>query len=1186
MIQITPQRSLRSVAALLITLSGIGAVVAQARPSMFAGKMRSGAIRPLNGVVDKPFTWFQGPNDTPGYSLEVAFDAEGNPIAVGAQEVDGIETFAVVKYRRDGTVFWAHHVETGSGPGQATSVVVDPTGAIIAGGFVTIDVGTTAPGGRSPARRRSLSPGRKTARTAEPGMISRDWCLVKLTPGGSVEWLFAVDFAAMDDELNDLALDSDGNILAAGSIGNPSSGLDFATVSFDPTTGVPQWTSQLDGGALGTDYAASVSAGPPIAEGARDSVYVTGKMDLILGGAEECTQGIAPSMATVRLDGDTGNTFWRRNENQNVDATSEQGKKILTLPSGDAVVAGTIAGGPAGEARYYVARYAALDAATVWIFATAGSLGDSRNCATALAFDPVAGLYAGGSIASMDTGGDALVQQLDPDTGTENWSILHAGQTEELTHALAARGSKIAAAQSVDSGTGFENDFRTLLIAPDSTVRSSFRRPALADVFDEALSVAIAPNGDLLTGGFTSRMDETIDFSVGFVDCAGPNLTDCTVSPRRLPSFGGPASLSVVATDEFGVAGVQGRLTDAGGGTTFVTLANMSGAWTGTFNAPGNDSAMDAVYTVDFLGTDSTGNTTVLNCGTLAVALKDVILPIINSCDITPRKLGNLGGIVNASANVTDNEFVDHVKVIVTAPDETTQFQNLALTDPDIYSGSFTLPANPGPDPMDYAMTIAAVDGRGNTATLACGKVTVCPPDITPPVIQSCNSTPPSIPQPGAPVTVQATVTDDQGVGPVTAKALDGDGGMVMTTLAPVGGNDFEGTLNIPANPRIGPIVWDVTLEARDLAGNAATGDCPDVMVQGTDTVPPAIANCVVAPTTLPGIGGDVDVTADVTDANGLALVQVEIGDGKKALQTVPMILQGVGPQYRATVTLPANESATPMTYTVTIIAEDNAGNISTQGCDNVLVLEHDKQSPSLLLPVTNPTELPAEGGTVQFQICVFDNQGVGAARVYVGPPTGGVAPRGFVVQPVTVPLTQIGPDLYAGEYAAPPNSGASPVVYPVFFEAEDLSGNGAGMQGASFAVLPPPTGKGALTVTRRLLDFGLVLVKHTGRMTFGVRNTGDAPVTFHFSTLTGPFSVMEKKGRTLVPVAYPYGGYTLKPAQKLTFVVEFTPLEHARYKDTLLLLPGMGSKGPARSPSEALAQVELRGLGCRRIRR
>lgn len=124
---------------------------------------------------------------------------------------------------------------------------------------------------------------------------------------------------------------------------------------------------------------------------------------------------------------------------------------------------------------------------------------------------------------------------------------------------------------------------------------------------------------------------------------------------------------------------------------------------------------------------------------------------------------------------------------------------------------------------------------------------------------------------------------------------------------------------------------------------------CGGMFLSGaTPLTPPTIGVLQAEPTRLRFHGGQVALTVEVHDADGLqeVVLWVILPDGSRS----PLPMNGAGQdRYRATVTLPPNLTANPQQYQVFVEAKDRFG-VSAQSSPQILIVE-----PIALPPSTPP---------------------------------------------------------------------------------------------------------------------------------------------------------------------------------------------------------------------------------------
>jgi len=124
-----------------------------------------------------------------------------------------------------------------------------------------------------------------------------------------------------------------------------------------------------------------------------------------------------------------------------------------------------------------------------------------------------------------------------------------------------------------------------------------------------------------------------------------------------------------------------------------------------------------------------------------------------------------------------------------------------------------------------------------------------------------------------------------------------------------------------------------------------------------TPSRPPNISTFLVDPSNLSSSGGTVNVTAAINDGDGLKSVEAQVVDPNNWQTNYAMdLVEGTSPKdgtYRLSLTIDPNdirqnqEDATrPLTYSIRVVAEDNAGNTSASGFKDVVVAGIDEPIP------------------------------------------------------------------------------------------------------------------------------------------------------------------------------------------------------------------------------------------------
>ncbi|MGV3724232.1 MAG: Ig-like domain repeat protein, partial [Actinomycetota bacterium] len=151
-------------------------------------------------------------------------------------------------------------------------------------------------------------------------------------------------------------------------------------------------------------------------------------------------------------------------------------------------------------------------------------------------------------------------------------------------------------------------------------------------------------------------------FTVASDDDEAPIIATCAVSPDVVSPSGGPVQVTADVTDPSGLASVQARIVRPDGGVNTVSMPLISGSsYAGVFAAPANQSAQDAVYTVFIVARDTSGNTSVLRCGTVTVLSPDVDPPSLTGARVSPPYRSAAGGAFSLEVQATDNRGVAEV---------------------------------------------------------------------------------------------------------------------------------------------------------------------------------------------------------------------------------------------------------------------------------------------------------------------------------------------------------------------------------------------------------------------------------------------------------------------------------------------------------------------------------------------
>jgi hypothetical protein len=300
---------------------------------------------------------YNGPADGNDHGLAVTIDDVGNVYAAGYAYAESTNwDFATIKYDPSGVRQWVEFFAT-EFEDFASAVAVDDAGNV----FVT-------------------------GSTGNPYLLTWDYTTVKYDPAGVEQWVRQYNGpAGEDDEPHGLALDRFGNVYVTGGSLDSTSGLDYATIKYNPA-GDTVWVRRYNGPGNGPDEAFA------LALDADGNVYVTGS-----------SQGTTTDIdyATVKYDTD-GNRLWVARYDGPVSGFDEA-RAVVVDGAGAAYVTGNSTGsGTRGD--YATVKYNA-EGQEVWVHRYDGPA-SRLDGAVALALDGLGGVAVTGGSAGSGTGTD------------------------------------------------------------------------------------------------------------------------------------------------------------------------------------------------------------------------------------------------------------------------------------------------------------------------------------------------------------------------------------------------------------------------------------------------------------------------------------------------------------------------------------------------------------------------------------------------------------------------------------------------------------------------------------------------------------------------------------------------------------------------------------------------------------
>lgn len=314
------------------------------------------------------------------------------------------------------------------------------------------------------------------------------------------------------------------------------------------------------------------------------------------------------------------------------------------------------------------------------------------------------------------------------------------------------------------------------------------------------------------------------------------------------------------------------------------------------------------------------------------------------------------------------------------------------------------------------------------------------------------------------------------------------------------------------------------------LAALVATPQRSVAQEPGEDTAP-LVSNGTLSPSSLPYLGGTVEISVDVIDDFGVTMVYAEIIGPDSNPRSVQLIQSGEN-TFSGMLVVGPNFTDEPVGYGVYVQASDTNGAMTTELIGDIQVDAQPQfdEAPIVSNPSVEPRELPAAGGTVTIQADATDSRGITEALAVVQLADGGSA---------SVPLEPISSSRFEGTFAVPANTATTSKQYSIeVFAYDDIGQPGSVDAGTVTVAGRPAASTGRLGIAPKSATFGRVQVGWAVWRWIMVRNTGpksSAPVEGRVQTSGAPFSL-------------PGGGsdgihFRLRPGQARTVLVQFRPL-------------------------------------------
>jgi WD40 repeat protein len=422
----------------------------------------------------------------------------------------------------------------------------------------------------------------------------------RVVPGSKL-WAARYDGPAHGgDHARSVAVGPDGTrVFVTGDSGKAGSGLDYATIAYDRSTGARAWVSRFDGG-VGDDSAVAVAISP---DGSR--VYVTGWS---FG-----TPGI--DYATVAYDAGSGAQLWATryhdgNDDKPVSMTvSADGSRVFVTGQSIGI----------SDWLYLTVGYDASTGGQVWA-ASYLEPGTHLNFGQGIGVSPDGSrVFVTGHVEVSDTEHvDTLAY--DSTTGTTLWTSVFisapilVGFDYHFSLAVSPDGERVF----VTGQTAFNQSLVYLTIAYDAATggqiwTNTYDGPNSG--LDAACAIRVSPDGTrVFVTGFSTGAGTSYDYATVAYDAAtGAQLW---VARYDGPGHAEDEATSMAVRADGSTVFVTGASTGSGTGLDYATVAydasTGSQVWASRFDGPGHDSdwATSVAVTPDGKQVDVTGYST------------------------------------------------------------------------------------------------------------------------------------------------------------------------------------------------------------------------------------------------------------------------------------------------------------------------------------------------------------------------------------------------------------------------------------------------------------------------------------------------------------------------------------------------------------------------------------------------
>ncbi len=321
------------------------------------------------------------------------------------------------------------------------------------------------------------------------------------------------------DQVHATALDSQGNVIAAGYLTNRAGSTDFAVIKFSGVTGSELWRAVLSG--TTTAFGSQARA---VAVDANDDVAVAGYIANVHQVIDYSL--LKQDFAVVKLSGLDGQVLWRQEIAGSLNpfvANNDPALAIALDGNGNVFAGGQITTNGVTYGDWAVLKFDGMSGTELWRQLINGS-GNVDDAVNALVADADSNIIAAGYLVETGDGEDLTVIKLDGQSGSEIWRSETHGtltlQAQALSIALDSSGNIIAGGYVDNNDTSL--DFTVVKLEPIGGGKLwQTQINGNANSFDLAQSVAVDANDNVLAAGqIRNRSEYFADFSTVKLDGA------------------------------------------------------------------------------------------------------------------------------------------------------------------------------------------------------------------------------------------------------------------------------------------------------------------------------------------------------------------------------------------------------------------------------------------------------------------------------------------------------------------------------------------------------------------------------------------------------------------------------------------------------------------------------------------